>query len=149
MARAATCPKLAVVTMQLEVAQRLMARPGTKDYGVLTLLVQLRYEPGGWFRIPASCFFPPPKVRSACVSLARRPEPLLGRELEATFRQIVKQSFAQRRKMMLKLLRAHWRDADLNHSFAALGLAPEARGETTSLSDFVALAKLLRARAGN
>jgi 16S rRNA (adenine1518-N6/adenine1519-N6)-dimethyltransferase len=149
MARAATCPKLAVVTMQLEVAQRLMARPGTKDYGVLTLLVRLRYEPGGWFRIPASCFFPPPKVRSACVSLVRRPEPLLDLELEPAFRQIVKQSFSQRRKMMLKLLRAHWREEDLNHSFAALGLSPQARGETTSLSDFVALAKLLHASTGD
>jgi len=149
MAQAATCPKLAVVTLQLEVAQRLMAPPGTKDYGVLTLLVQLRYEPGAWFRIPASCFFPAPDVESACVSLARRPEPLLGRELEPAFRQIVKQSFAQRRKMMLKLLRAHWRGDDLNQSFAALGLSPQARGEATCLSDFVALARLLRARTGN
>jgi 16S rRNA (adenine1518-N6/adenine1519-N6)-dimethyltransferase len=148
MAQAATSPKLAVVTLQLEVAQRLMARPGTKDYGVLTLLVQLRYEPGHWFSIPASCFFPAPKVRSACVSLARRPERLLERELELTFRQIVKQSFAQRRKMMLKLLRTHWREEDLKRSFAALGLSPEARGETTCLRDFVALANLLHARVG-
>lgn len=148
MAQGATCPKLAVVTLQLEVAHRLMAQPGTKAYGVLTLLVQLRYEPGAWFKIPASCFFPAPDVESACVSLARRPEPLLAVELEPTFRRIVKQSFAQRRKMMLKLLRAHWREEDLNRSFAALGLSPQARGETTRLSDFVALARLLHGRTG-
>jgi len=147
MAQGPTCPKLAVVTLQREVAQRLLARPGTKDYGVLTLLVQSRYEPRGWFEIPAACFFPVPAVRSACVSLARRPEPLLGRELEPTFRQIVKQSFAQRRKMMLKLLKAHWRREDLSDSFAVLGLSPQARGETTCLSDFVALTKFLHAQS--
>jgi 16S rRNA (adenine1518-N6/adenine1519-N6)-dimethyltransferase len=149
MAQAASCPKLAVVTLQREVAQRLLARPGTKHYGVLTLLVQLRYEARGWFEIPAACFFPVPAVRSACVSLARRPEPLLGLELEPTFRQIIKQSFAQRRKMMLKLLKARWGKERLNHSFAALGLSPQTRAETTCLSDFVALTKWLHARSGN
>src|SRR2546422_967750 len=53
-------PERIVVTLQLEVARRLMARPGTADYGVLTLLVQLNYEPKEFFKIPASCFFPEP-----------------------------------------------------------------------------------------
>ena len=47
-----------VATLQLEVARRLMAKAGDEDYGVLTLLVQLDYEPRDWFKIPASCFFP-------------------------------------------------------------------------------------------
>ena len=70
-------PQRMVVTLQVEVAKRLLAKPNTPDYGVLTLLVQLHYEPQGWFKIPASCFFPEPEVDSACVCLVRRPLPLL------------------------------------------------------------------------
>ena len=64
-ARAA--PKRIVATLQLEVAQRLMAQADDDDYGVLTLLVQLDFEPRGSFKIPADCFFPSPNVDSVCV----------------------------------------------------------------------------------
>ena len=66
-----------VATLQLEVAQRLDGQAGDEDYGVLTLLVQLDFEPRDWFKIPASCFFPEPDVDSACVVLIRRDTPLL------------------------------------------------------------------------
>ncbi len=71
-------PKMIVATLQLEVAQRLMARADDDDYGVLTLLVQLDYEPRGSFKIPADCFFPAPNVDSMCVVLQRRARPLLA-----------------------------------------------------------------------
>ena len=58
-----------VTTLQLEVAQRLMAQADDDDYGVLTLLVQLDYEPRDSFKIPPDCFFPSPDVDSACVCL--------------------------------------------------------------------------------
>ena len=58
LAQSANGPEQMVCTLQLEVANRLVARPGDKDYGVLTLLVQLDYEPQASFKIPASCFFP-------------------------------------------------------------------------------------------
>src|ERR1051325_4227350 len=74
------CPARMIATVQREVAQRLVAKPGDKNYGLLTLLVQLRYEPRGGFKIPARCFFPPPDVDSTCLNLIRRPEPLLGWE---------------------------------------------------------------------
>src|SRR5215471_7509807 len=66
LAQGERAPQLMVATLQLEVARRLMAQPGEKDYGVLTLLVQLDFEcrrPSG-FKIPASCFFPEPEVDS-------------------------------------------------------------------------------------
>ena len=73
---AATAPPVRmVVTVQFEVARRLMASAGTADYGVLTLLVQQAFEPRGWFKIPAACFFPVPDVDSACVTLERRAPP--------------------------------------------------------------------------
>src|SRR5213075_1082956 len=60
-------PERMVVTLQSEVARRVAARPGSADYGALTLLVQLTYEPRQFFRIPSSCFFPEPDIDSACI----------------------------------------------------------------------------------
>src|SRR5207247_1312395 len=67
LAQSAKKPERLVATLQLEVARRLMAGPDDEDYGVLTLLVQLDYEPRDSFKIPATCFFPAPEVDSACV----------------------------------------------------------------------------------
>src|SRR6185312_5636822 len=69
-------PQRLVATLQLEVARRLMAQAGDDDYGLLTLLVQLDFEPRDSFKIPAGCFFPQPDVDSACVVLVRRTQPL-------------------------------------------------------------------------
>jgi 16S rRNA (adenine1518-N6/adenine1519-N6)-dimethyltransferase len=132
-----------LVTLQLEVAHRLMARAGDGDYGVLTLLVQLRYEPQAHFRIPASCFFPKPEVDSACVTLARRPAPLLTDEQRRVFVKIVKRSFSQRRKMMLKLLKEDWPAESLEKAFAAAGLAGQVRAEMVGLNQFVTLGQIL------
>jgi 16S rRNA (adenine1518-N6/adenine1519-N6)-dimethyltransferase len=134
-------PERMVATLQLEVAQRLMAGAGDDDYGVLTLLVQLDYEPREWFKIPAGCFFPAPDVDSACVVLIRRAQPLLPENQRATFVKIVKRAFSQRRKMMLKLLREDWSAEKLADAFAALKISPQERAEKLSLEQFVALAQ--------
>jgi len=132
-----------VVTLQLEVSKRLMAGAGDPDYGVLTLLVQLDYEPDEWFRIPASCFFPEPEVDSACVTLVRREQPLLPAEQRENFVRIVKRSFSQRRKMMLKLLTEDWPAQKLQQAFKTLELSPAVRAETVSLEHFVRLTQNL------
>src|SRR6185312_13687709 len=106
-------PKRIVATLQLEVARRLMAQAGDDDYGLLTLLVQLDFEPRDSFKIPAGCFFPQPDVDSACVILDRRAQPLLPEEQRGDFKKIVKRAFSQRRKMMFKLLKADWPEASL------------------------------------
>jgi 16S rRNA (adenine1518-N6/adenine1519-N6)-dimethyltransferase len=134
-------PERMVATLQLEVAQRLMASASDDDYGVLTLLVQLDYEPREWFKIPAGCFFPAPDVDSACVVLIRRAQPLLPENQHATFVKIVKRAFSQRRKMMLKLLREDWQAEKLAAAFAALNVSPQERAEKLSLEQFVALAQ--------
>ncbi len=136
-------PRQMVVTLQLEVAQRLTAGPGTRDYGVFTLLIQLRYEPRDWFRIPATCFFPAPRVDSACVDLMRRIEPLLDRASAGVFTRVVKRGFAQRRKMMLKLLKEDWPEDALRAGFARAGVADSARAESVRLDQFVALTRAL------
>ena len=136
-------PERMVATLQLEVAQRLMARADDEDYGVLTLLVQLNYEPRDWFKIPAGCFFPAPDVDSACVVLVRRAQPLLPESQREIFVKIVKRAFSQRRKMMLKLLKEDWPAEKLEKAFAELKISPQERAEKLSLEQFVELTKSL------
>jgi 16S rRNA (adenine1518-N6/adenine1519-N6)-dimethyltransferase len=136
-------PERMVTTLQLEVAQRLMARADDDDYGVLTLLVQLDYEPRDSFKIPADCFFPAPNVDSMCVVLQRRARPLLADGQRAAFVKIVKRAFSQRRKMMLKLLKQDWAADKLASAFAELKISPQERAEKLSLEQFVELTKYL------
>jgi 16S rRNA (adenine1518-N6/adenine1519-N6)-dimethyltransferase len=136
-------PKMIVVTLQLEVAKRLMARADDDDYGILTLLVQLDFEPRDWFKIPPECFFPSPDVDSACVCLVRRATPLLPEKLRPAFVKIVKRGFSQRRKMMLKLLKADWPQEKLTHTFTELNISPQERAEKLNLEHIVQLTKLL------
>jgi 16S rRNA (adenine1518-N6/adenine1519-N6)-dimethyltransferase len=138
-------PERMVVTLQLEVAQRLMANADDDDYGVLTLLVQLDYEPRGWFKIPASCFFPAPDVDSACVTLIRRAQPLLEGPQCAAFVKIVKRAFSQRRKMMMKLLRSEWPPERLERAFGDLNISLQERAEKLSVLQFVELTRKLTA----
>jgi 16S rRNA (adenine1518-N6/adenine1519-N6)-dimethyltransferase len=143
LARSPNCPQLIVATLQLEVAQRISASAGGKDYGLLSLLIQLRYEVTGQFRIPASCFFPEPDVDSACITLIRRSHPLLDPTGEPDFVQIVKRAFSQRRKMMFKLLKEDWPEPHLALGFSTIGIDSRARAETVSLENFVKLAQIV------
>ena len=137
-------PQRIVVTLQLEVARRLMAKVSDEDYGVLTLLIQLRYQAKEWFKIPRGCFFPEPDVDSACVVLLRREQPLLPDTQHGLFETVVKRAFSQRRKQMAKLLRAiWWKPQQINDALAELNLPPDVRGEKLSLEQFVALTKIL------
>ena len=136
-------PARVVVTLQLEVARRLVAEAGASDYGILTLLVQLDFAPGAWFKIPAGCFFPEPDVDSACVSLARRDRPLLAGSLRPHFVRIVKRAFSQRRKMMYKLLKLDWPEATIGEAFEELGLDQNLRAEHLELEDYVRLTEKL------
>ena len=138
-------PERMVTTLQLEVARRLSAQPNDEAYGVLSLLVQLDYEPREWFKIPAGCFFPKPDVDSACIRLVRRPAPLLSPEQRPLFARLVKRSFSQRRKMMLKLLKTEWPEEQLKTAFALVSVAHDARAETLSLQHFIRMTQLLAA----
>jgi len=145
LAAGARAPQMIVATLQLEVAQRLMAQADDDDYGVLTLLVQLDFKPRVWFKISASCFFPVPDVDSACVVLERRTPPLLPEDQRASFVKIVKRAFSQRRKMMLKLLKQDWPKEQLEAVFAELKISPQERAEKLSLEQFVELTGKLTA----
>jgi 16S rRNA (adenine1518-N6/adenine1519-N6)-dimethyltransferase len=143
LAQAQNPPERMVATLQIEVALRIAAKTDDDDYGLLTLLLQLVYEPREWFKIPASCFFPAPDVDSACITLVRRAEPLLAPEHRRVFVRIVKLSFSQRRKMMHKLLKSEWPEASVTNAFNKLGISLQERAEKVSLQQFVELTKLL------
>ena len=136
-------PERMTATLQLEVARRLMAKAGADDYGILSLLVQLRFEPRGLLKIPSGCFFPPPDVDSACITLVRRDEELLPAEMRGTYVRVVKLAFSQRRKMMLKLLKQEWPAEQLEAALTALKLSPQIRAEAVPLEQFVELTRLL------
>jgi 16S rRNA (adenine1518-N6/adenine1519-N6)-dimethyltransferase len=136
-------PERLVATLQLEVARRLMAQVGDEDYGLLTLLIQLRYEAKEHFKIPRGCFFPEPDVDSACVVLVRRATPLLPEQFHATFDRVVKLALSQRRKMMAKLLKQQWPAEKISTAVASLKLRADVRGEKLPLEQFVTLTKIL------
>ena len=136
-------PKRLVATLQIEVAQRIIAKADGNDYGQLSLFLQLNYESSGWFKIPSGSFFPEPDVDSACITLVRRTVPLLPNELIKVFLRIVKLGFSQRRKMMLKLLRMNWPLERLSPALEAAGVSPMARAESVTLEQFVILTQML------
>jgi 16S rRNA (adenine1518-N6/adenine1519-N6)-dimethyltransferase len=149
LAQANGCPDRIVATLQLEVGRRVVARAGDDDYGVLSLLLQLRYEPESSFKIPADCFYPAPDVDSACVVLVKRAQPLLPKEDEVKFERLVKLSFSQRRKMMLKLLKQEWPAEKLTAAFEELELSPQIRAERVTLEQFVVLTRKLFSHGWN
>ncbi len=137
-------PARITVTLQEEVAERLVAAPGNKSFGILSLLVQVRYQSIDSFRIPRSCFFPPPDVDSTCVTLVRRDSTSLTAKELATFTLLVKLAFSQRRKMMLKLLKTQWPAELLEQAFLKLELSRQIRAEEVSLEKFLNLTRILQ-----
>ncbi|HON06764.1 MAG TPA: 16S rRNA (adenine(1518)-N(6)/adenine(1519)-N(6))-dimethyltransferase RsmA [Verrucomicrobiota bacterium] len=134
-------PKKLTVTVQLEVAQRIIAKHAEDDYGLLSLFIQLRYLPQGFFKIPASCFFPAPKVDSVCITMTRRDKDLLTNDQRELFYKIIKRAFSQRRKIMMKLLKSDF--PNIKDALAALNIPTDARGESISLNQYVELAKFI------
>jgi len=89
-----------VLMFQKEVGDRLLAPPATRDYGILSVLVQNWYEVARVVKVPAGCFFPPPKVESVVLCFDPRRQPLAPVVNEEAFRRLVKAVFAQRRKTL-------------------------------------------------
>ncbi|MBX2822933.1 MAG: 16S rRNA (adenine(1518)-N(6)/adenine(1519)-N(6))-dimethyltransferase RsmA [Rhodothermaceae bacterium] len=130
----------AVVMMQLEVAQRLVAKPRTKSYGILSVLIQRYTEPELLFNVSRDVFYPKPAVESAVVRLVFRKEPEgMDRVSHRLFKRVVKASFNQRRKKLKNSLKSLLSDTN--------GTIPEqwegARAEELTPSDFLTLTRHL------
>lgn len=132
-----------VIMVQKEVAQRLLAKPGTKDYGSLTVFVQYYLEPHFYKVIPRQVFIPQPHVDSALLKLIRRQKPPVKVVDEPFFFQMVRACFAKRRKTLLNNLlpfAGEDQKEPLLKLLADLAISPQARGESLSIEQFAALA---------
>uniref|UniRef100_A0A7C1IZT5 Ribosomal RNA small subunit methyltransferase A n=1 Tax=Ammonifex degensii TaxID=42838 RepID=A0A7C1IZT5_9THEO len=137
---------LLVIMVQKEVALRLVARPGTKEYGSLSVLAQFRSEPDLVAVISRGSFFPAPAVDSAVVRLRVRTMPPVLVTDEALFFRVVRAAFGQRRKTLLNALAGAGLGPDRPTWEAILkraGIDPQRRGETLTLAEFAAIARAL------
>jgi 16S rRNA (adenine1518-N6/adenine1519-N6)-dimethyltransferase len=138
--------KRAVFLLQREVAERLAAPPGGRDYGLLSVLLQAWADVALAFRVPAGAFHPPPKVDSAVVRIEVLETPRAEVRDPARFVRLVKAAFGQRRKTLFNALRAA-RDLGEQGAIAAAlegaGIDPVRRAETLSPEEFAALERSL------
>ncbi len=125
--------------LQKEVVDRMVADPGTADYGRLSVMLQYRFDMERLFLVPPGAFDPAPKVDSAIVRLIPKPAAELTARDEALLAKLVLAAFGQRRKMLRNNLREFTDEAGL----AAAGIAPTARAEELSVADYVRLANSL------
>jgi 16S rRNA (adenine1518-N6/adenine1519-N6)-dimethyltransferase len=131
----------ATLMVQREVADRLRAKPGTKEYGVLAILTQLHADVRLMLALPPGAFRPAPKVHSSVVSLTFRPPAVAVRD-ETLFREMVRSMFMQRRKMLGNALApfATSRGNDAKRALARAAIDPARRPETLQLEELARLA---------
>jgi len=126
--------------LQKEVVERMVARPGTSDYGRLSVMLQYRFVIDWLLDVPPESFDPAPKVDSALVRLIPRASEDLSARDEARFAALVSAAFAQRRKMLRNNLKGILAEA----GFEQLGIVPTARAEELSVDDYIRIANALQ-----
>ena len=135
------------VMVQKEVAQRMQAGPGTKDYGALSLAVQFYAEPYIVANVPPNCFMPRPKVGSAVIRLTRYKDMPVKVKNEQLMFSIIRASFNQRRKTLQNWINnsstLHFSKEQVVEALDKMGLSPKIRGEALSLEQFARLSDLL------
>lgn len=148
----AGCFAAITVMIQREVAKRICADPGTADYGAFSLFCQYYTRPEYLFEVPPECFLPAPKVTSAVIRMVPRTEPVQTLVSEKRFFQVVKASFAQRRKTLLNGLSSAFGDRlskdQLRQAMAEAGLPENVRGERLGIPEFAALAHAIQMMEG-
>jgi 16S rRNA (adenine1518-N6/adenine1519-N6)-dimethyltransferase len=129
--------------LQKEIAERIIAPPGGKDYGVLSITVQLYTKPDLKFTVSRRSFSPPPDVDSAVVYFKVFPYPRFEVKDVDFVIKVVKTAFSQRRKTLLNCLKSF---QGIKEAFHVAGIDPQLRPETLSIDDFIKLADALRQR---
>jgi len=148
-------PARIVATLQRDVGERIVAKPGGAAYGVLAIWTQRLYDARLARSIPPTCFYPAPGVLSAVVDLRRRASPRCAPRDPALFRELTRRAFMRRRKQMRRILSdlpPELRPAgppDPDEWLAAAGIAPEARPETLPVESWGALADALARNRGD
>lgn len=138
------CFESITVMVQKEVAQRICAQPGSKDYSAFSLFCQYYAQPEILFDVPPSCFIPQPKVTSAVITLPCRKAPPCPIADEKLFFRTVRASFAQRRKTLVNGLSSGFgtlSKAQIIACLTAAGLPENVRGETLGIPEFARVAE--------
>lgn len=133
-------PESMFFMLQKEMAERLAAKPDSKEYGSLSVRTQLMYDVKIEKNVPPDVFFPPPEVDSAIVGFYRKKE-LPDPEVRRLLPGVVKTAFAQRRKQMGKVLAANYGKEKTAEVLAKLNIAPEIRPDKLALEDFIRITK--------
>lgn len=132
------------VMVQKEVAMRMQAGPGSKDYGALSLAVQFYAQPYLAANVPPNCFMPRPSVGSAVIRLTCHKEPPVKVKDEALLFRLIRGSFHQRRKTLVNGLsnyeELHFSREQIQKAVESLGKGPSVRGEALTLEEFARLA---------
>jgi 16S rRNA (adenine1518-N6/adenine1519-N6)-dimethyltransferase len=146
--------QMALVMLQEEVGKRIVASPGTKDYGALSIVIAYHSSAEILRRVPASSFYPQPKVDSVLVRLNMRSTPPVEVKDEQRFFQVVRAAFQHRRKTLRNaLILARQPDEtrlaknSVDSALETLGLDPKRRGETLSIEEFAELANAVTENA--
>jgi 16S rRNA (adenine1518-N6/adenine1519-N6)-dimethyltransferase len=138
----------AVVMVQRELAQRVVAPPGSRTYGRLSVSVQQHAAARILFHVPPGAFHPPPAVTSSVMRLDMRATPLAPVRDGALFAEVVKQAFSTRRKMLRRALEPAFGEAAVGRALAAAQIDETLRAERLSVADFARLADALGAERG-
>ncbi len=138
--------KSITVMIQKEVAERFVAKPGTKDYGAITLSINYYTNPKITLTVPPSAFIPPPKVHSSVITLKLKTPDVLVEDETKMFK-IIKAAFNQRRKTLVNALSSgfsNFSKEEIKNIITALGYNENIRGETLSLNDFAKISNALK-----
>ena len=135
-----------VLMLQREVAERMIAEPGSRDYGLLSVVTQYQTKPRKAFVVPASCFRPVPQVDSAVVCLtgrtARNPT---DARFDDVFMKVVRDAFAHRRKTLINSCREErWEEPVIRRALERTRIDPRRRAETLTVREFISLAHAVR-----
>ncbi len=132
--------------LQKEVAERIRALPGCKEYGPLTVFLQMFLNVSTQFFIKPSAFFPPPKVESAVVHMAWKEKSMIDMKDEEWFRGVVKACFGHRRKTLANALKHSELSLpeSIESKMESIGIEPRRRPETLTIQEFAQLAEVLK-----
>jgi 16S rRNA (adenine1518-N6/adenine1519-N6)-dimethyltransferase len=137
-----------VVMVQREVADRIVAAPGSRDYGLLSATAQLYARVEKLFTLAPGAFSPAPKVHSSVLRLTMAPRFDTLQVPEDSFIDFLKLSFGQKRKTLWNNLKSHYASQSLKAALGSAGIKPNVRAEALSLEKSAALFRSLPARDG-
>jgi 16S rRNA (adenine1518-N6/adenine1519-N6)-dimethyltransferase len=139
--------KSLTIMVQKEVAERIVAAPGTSDYGAFSIFAQYHSKPEILFDVPPDCFYPRPTVTSSVLKMVIHDKKLLSEDEEKFFFKVVKAGFSQRRKTLVNALHSTFGSthskAEIAAAVSKLGMGEKVRGETLGIEEYASLCNYL------